>query len=849
MKITLSNVFVALLLISAFSVLKGKKRTKRQGYLPKCQLDDANPFRLQFRRGFSRCRTTNLQHIKLHVNPTYGKEFDAPLVFPGHYQPIKVKHCITSSGLQGYCKYRSSCVFEFESVDDLQKSTCRLDNNDIGTCCPVQALTVIKSIPIRVPTVVIPIRDSREQVRLNDLNVAGKAGLLALRELQNLEFQLQILGLIVQSGTSTAYHQAFFGTKAFTQKVGDDGFVGLKATEELAKNLRLNPTQSRNSLPQFSLKDTLANSVCPRIPFCQLSKYRTIDGSCNNLQNPTWGQSFTAFIRLLQSDYADGLNLPRIASDGGPLPSARDISVEATPDFNVPHEAYTLLVMQFAQFLDHDLSLVGLTRGNNGSGIVCCNEEVLRNPRLRHPACFEIAISKNDPFFSWFGETCMEFVRSLPAPRPGCSFGPREQLNQLTAFIDASNVYGSTEEEMIALRSFSYGQLRVSRIANVDLLPLETDENVECQRSQENPNFLCFKAGDERANEQIDLAVLHTIWMREHNRIATILAYNTNWDDEILYQESRRIVGAQMQHIVFNEFLPLLLGRKVIAAFDLSLTQSGYSNNYNPSVNPSISNSFSGAAYRYGHTLVQGTLDLLERNNQLVDRVPLSTAFFNPSRLYMQGSLDQLLRGLVRQPSQRFDSFVTDQLTNHLFQPPGQNFGMDLVALNIQRGRDHGLPGYNAWRELCGLPVAQTFDDLVPWMRTGSVEAFKRLYRNVDDIDLFPAGIAEYPLPGATLGPTFACITADQFRRLKLGDRFWYENGGLDSSFSEDQLAEIKKTSLARIICDNSDRFYRMQPLAFLQPNSYWNPLVPCNSTLIPRLDLSLWFNEPVGSR
>ncbi|XP_013775632.1 peroxidase-like [Limulus polyphemus] len=847
MKITLSNLFVALLLISAFSVQEGKKRTKRQGYSPRCQLDDANPFRLQSGRGFSRCRTTNLQRIRLHVKPTYGGKYDAPLIFPGRYRPTEAKQCITSKGIHGICKHRSSCVFAFENVDDLRKSTCRQDNNDIGTCCPVQTFAVIQPIPIRVPTLVIPIRDSRQQATINELNIAGEAGLLALLDLQALELQLRTLGIIVETGTSTAYHQAFFGTKAFTQKVGDNGFVGLKATEELAKNLRLNPTQSRNSLPQFSLKDTIASSVCPRIPLCQSTKYRTIDGSCNNLQNPTWGQSFTSFIRLLQSNYADGLNLPRIASDGGPLPSARDISVQATPDANVPHEAYTLLVMQFAQFLDHDLSLVGLTRGNNGSGIVCCTENVLRNPRLRHPACFEIAISKNDPFYSWFGETCMEFVRSLPAPRPGCSFGPREQLNQITAFIDASNVYGSTEEEMVELRSFSYGQLRVTRIGNTDLLPLELDENVECQTSQGNEDFFCFKAGDERANEQIDLAVLHTIWMREHNRIARILAYNTNWNDEVLYQEARRIVGAQMQHIVFNEFLPLLLGRKVIAAFDLSLTQSGYSNNYNPSVNPSISNSFSAAAYRYGHTLVQGTLDLLERNNEIVDKVPLSTAFFNPSHLYTQGSLDHLLRGLVRQPSQRFDSFVTDQLTNHLFQPPGQKFGMDLVALNIQRGRDHGLPGYNAWRELCGLPVAQTFEDLAQWMRPETVNAFKKLYRNVDDIDLFPAGIAEYPLPGATLGPTFACITADQFRRLKLGDRFWYENGGLESSFSEDQLAEIRKTSLARIICDNSDSFYRMQPLAFLQPNIYWNPLVPCNSTLIPRLDLTLWFNEPVG--
>lgn len=110
---------------------------------------------------------------------------------------------------------------------------------------------------------------------------------------------------------------------------------------------------------------------------------------------------------------------------------------------------------------------------------------------------------------------------------------------------------------------------------------------------------------------------------------------------------------------------------------------------------------------------------------------------------------------------------------------------MDLVALNIQRGRDHGLPGLNHFRRICGLRPARSFNELNEFMESGSSEAFARVYKHVDDIDLFIGGVHEVPLPDALVGPTFACIIGEQFRRLKYGDRFWYEVGKLPHSFSE----------------------------------------------------------------
>lgn len=143
-----------------------------------------------------------------------------------------------------------------------------------------------------------------------------------------------------------------------------------------------------------------------------------------------------------------------------------------------------------------------------------------------------------------------------------------------------------------------------------------------------------------------------------------------------------------------------------------------------------------------------------------------------------------------------------------------------MVALNIQRGRDHGIQGYVHYREVCGLSRIRSFEDLRSVLSNPAVaDVLSKLYRRIEDVDLFIAGTSEKPLPGAIVGPTFACIIGEQFRRIKEGDRFWYENGNLDTSFRLNQLVEIKKTSLARILCDNSD-IKMMQLFALLMPSA-----------------------------
>lgn len=143
----------------------------------------------------------------------------------------------------------------------------------------------------------------------------------------------------------------------------------------------------------------------------------------------------------------------------------------------------------------------------------------------------------------------------------------------------------------------------------------------------------------------------------------------------------------------------------------------------------------------------------------------------------------------------------------------------DLPAINCQRGRDHGLPGYTQFVEACGgaPPLSlQFFSQLRQFIGQEQIYRLKQVYSNVKDIDLWAGAISEFPIPGSVLGFTFTCILTKQFERLRSGDRFWYERNDTNTAFTLPQLTEIRKTSLSRLLCDNAEGIY------FVQKNAFW---------------------------
>ncbi|XP_049875791.1 peroxidase-like [Pectinophora gossypiella] len=585
-------------------------------------------------------------------------------------------------------------------------------------------------------------------------------------------------------------------------------------------------------------------------PHCPPSKYRTVDGSCNNRNNPLrWGVSHTPFRRVLPADYADGISAPRTGINGTPLPSARDVSVTVHRPSYAHDSSFTVMLAVWGQFIDHDITATALSKGANSTSLSCCDPS-----QPPHPECFPVPLDVEDPFYQDYNLTCMEFVRSAPAPT--CHFGPREQLNQATAFLDGSTVYGFAMNRTLQLRTGAGGLLRMLKAGGRDLLPPSKDPNDGCNTAEMNAQGrYCFETGDDRANENLHLTTMHLIWARQHNRVASALRkLNPTWDDDTVYQEARKIIGAQMQHITYAEFLPSILGADVMWALNLTLKEDNFSRVYDPTVDPSIANHFSASAFRFAHTLLPGLIHSADLANGSINYVQLHQMLFNPYALYNVKGAKRAVKSAMDTPVHSVDPHVTTELSEHLFERPiavnstlpvkkPGPCGLDLVSLNIQRGRDHGLPPYPAWRQHCGLSRPKSFADLEGVFDDQSMDRINQIYSNVEDIDLYTGALAEDP-HGRLLGPTLTCLIADQFLRLKVGDRFWYETDDPEVAFTLEQLTEIRKTTLAGVICANEELLDQAQPRV-METVSATNPLVDCRE--LPQPAWKPWLESTEG--
>jgi len=718
---------------------------------------------------------------------------------------------------------------------------CRFGNGNVGVCCSVRrgASTANRRM-FTEPRVNVPMRDVSRQ----ELDHACRKGMSDINRIGQLEQDIMSNRRVVSESSPAHGHLKFFKLSGTARQNHRRARAVSQASVSMLNDLSLTKDQGMHSLRNIPVRNTLLSGNCPSAPRCNTNaKYRSVDGTCNNLRNPLLGRSETAFQRILPPQYDDGVSSPhQTGATGRPLPNERVVSSSVLVDRPDEDREFTSSVMQWAQFVDHDLTHSPFMTLENGEGIECCPGGEAATGASRHPDCLPINIPRNDPFYAPRNQFCMNFVRSLLALSPECTFGFSEQMNALTHWLDASNIYGSTEEENRRLRAGRGGELAVSE---GDLQPLDPESRGDCNARARGR--LCFHAGDSRVNEQPGLTAMHILFTREHNRVARGLqALNPQWSDEQTYQEARRIVTAAYQHIIFNEWLPIIVGTQFMQSFGISPLLDGYSFDYSATLNPNMNNEFATAAFRFGHSLVQGQVKLYDANNR--EQTIRLRDHFNSPHIFQENPavVDMFARSFTKQQIQKFDSFVTDDLSNHLFQTPQQNFGMDLMALNLHRARDHAIAGYNAIRQICGLPRARTFADFNDQIPSDIIPRLEKLYASPDDVDFFVGGMSEKPVKPGLLGWTFLCVVGDQFARVKKGDRFFYDLGGQPSSFTPPQLQQIRRASWARILCDNS-RIGAVQPLAFRSPDPNINQIQRCDSAAIPRVDLTQWRGERPG--
>ncbi|MDW3095007.1 MAG: peroxidase family protein [Gammaproteobacteria bacterium] len=502
---------------------------------------------------------------------------------------------------------------------------------------------------------------------------------------------------------------------------------------------------------------------------------RSINGTNNNIAVPDMNTPHTQLARIAPNAYSDDISALAGATRPNPRVVSNSVLAQAIST-QTPNVASDFL-WQWGQFLDHDIDL---TEG------------------VPIPEPANIAIPSGDELFdpNDAGDVVLPFNRSNYDELTGLNAdNPRQQVNEITGWIDASNVYGSDDERAAELRTLDgTGKLKTSE---GNLLPF----NTAGLSNAGGPSETLFLAGDVRANEQVGLTAMHTLFVREHNRLATRIARRqSNLSGDEIYQRARNKVAALMQVITYKEFIPVLLGPNALSEY------SGY----NPDLDASIRNEFSTAAYRLGHSLLSPQILRLDRSGNEIafGNLSLRDAFFSPGSIINEGGIDPILRGLAKQACQDLDVLIIDDVRNFLFGLPG-NGGFDLASLNIQRGRDHGLASYNDTRVALGLAPVVNFADISS--NTDIQAKLAEAYTTVNEVDLWVGGLAEDKVAGALVGEVFFAILKDQFERLRDGDRFWYEN-----SMSPRQVRSIEQTSLAQVIRRNTRIGREIQENVFL---------------------------------
>jgi peroxidase len=536
-----------------------------------------------------------------------------------------------------------------------------------------------------------------------------------------------------------------------------------------------------------------------------------IGGTGNNVAHPTWAAAGNDLVRLTPAQYANGYSTPSLPQD----PSARLISnlvnnqadpADPSQDIaTVNQQSLSDFAYSFGQFMDHDMDL---TQGNGAPD--------------------NISVPVGDPI-GGPNDTPLSFNRSQTDPATGTEPGnPAQQVNSVSSYFDLSQIYGSDQATDNALRTFVGGQMKTSPggLPPLDNSTYFTSAQLAAINASVGgmaddgslPESQMFVTGDSRGNENVELTVLQTLFLDNHNRLAAELQKeNPTWTDQQLFDEARKLNIAQYQSIIYNEWIPAVLGANALPAYT----------GYNPNVNASIANEFSTVAFRFGHSLLSGDVERQGNNGQAVAAdVPLAEDFFDPNVINGEGQpstvdpltglmstdIGAVLKGDADGDAQAEDVEVINEVRNELFNEvvPGVGYGQDLIALDIQRGRDNGIGSYNEVRESLGLPAVTSFSQI-----TSNVTVQKELeaaYGNVNNVDAIEGGMAEDPVAGSDVGPLFQAIMVNQFTRLRDGDRFFY----LNETFTPAEQALLDQGNTLTKVIEANTNITNLQSNAFI---------------------------------
>lgn len=514
------------------------------------------------------------------------------------------------------------------------------------------------------------------------------------------------------------------------------------------------------------------------------------------------------YRRLLPASYHDGIYSFRKSVAGGELPDPRTISSEFHGILEQTHKdsKHSVALVQWTQFIEHDLAKTAVQTMHDGTDIECCTTEYNAViPRYLHPACKPLQIASNDSYYQKNHVTCLNYVRSALSLGDTCNFGPANQLNQATNHFDLSQLYGNHESETMPLRSHRGGKLKSQSFDSTEYLPESKDKNICVVNA--TVDAICYTSGDTRVNVNPFITLLHTLFLRSHNRIAKhLVLINPDWGDEVLFQVARKVNIKIYQNIV-REWASTVLG-------------SGNTISSSRGKEQRVSNEFATAAIRFYNSMMPGEISSPSPTGKFLS-FDMEDLFYRPKDLRKKEYFNHLVSSVLQQNAMSLDTSYVDDMAHLLFKT--NNVGTDVLALDIQRGRDHGLSSYSNYYKHCTDTSIHSWEDLSGVINSSDIDKLKEAYSSVQDVDLIVGAIAEKPTTfGAVVGPTLSCIIRDQISQ-SLSDR----PSPLDHI--------LYNYSAARFLCDTA-QVSRVQKNIFRLP-AVDNPLVRCAQ--LPTLDLS----------
>lgn len=513
------------------------------------------------------------------------------------------------------------------------------------------------------------------------------------------------------------------------------------------------------------------------------------------------------YRRLLAASYHDGIYEFRKSVKGGELPDPRSISSKFHGAKEKKDSTRTVALVQWTQFIEQDLAKTTVQTMHDGTDIECCTGDhspVL--PRYRHPACAPLMIAENDPHYKTQGVTCLNYVRSALSLGSSCHLGAANQLNQATNRLDLSQLYGNHETETMPLRTLRGGKLKSQAFDSTEFLSESLDRKL-CMTNG-TLDVTCYLSGDTRVNVNPYVTLLHTLFLRSHNRIAKHLALaNPAWTDEQLFEVARKVNIKIYQNIV-RDWSRAVLGSSISTV--------------DHTAEPRVSNEFASAGIRFYNTMMPGEI----ANPVASGRYELDDLFYKPKDLRKKEYFAHLIASVLHQNAMAVDTNYVDDLAQQLFKT--KNVGTDGLALDIQRGRDHGLSPYTKYYNLCNAPRSiNSWSDLSTLMTPEDITTLQSAYSSVHDIDLIVGSLAEKPThPEATVGPTLACIIKDQIAN------------SLTPTHKQHPADDaVVNYSPARFLCDTAQLEQIQRDIFRLPSESTNNPMVRCSQ--LPTLDLS----------